>query len=104
MYDNTSGGYLETNKNNSSAIYPPLYDIVHHNTTNSFSASGRSGNNDNNNNNHHHHHHHLVRSRNVTLENAHIDLQRGFEPYAYYSTFVDLYITMNAKCVIYGKF
>jgi len=45
---------------------------------------------------------HWIRARNVTLENAHIDRQKGRDPSAYYGTFVDLYITMQAQCVVYG--
>jgi hypothetical protein len=90
LYDETPGGYLETNKNNISSIYPPLFDIVHHH----HNSDGSSKKNNN--------HQHLVRARNVTLENTHIDRQKGREPYAYYATFVDLYLAMNANCVIYG--
>ena len=41
-------------------------------------------------------------ARNTTLENAHIDRQKGREPPAYYATFVDLYLAMKANCVVYG--
>lgn len=43
-----------------------------------------------------------VVARNTTLENAHIDRQKGRPPPAYYATFVDLYLAMKAKCVVYG--
>lgn len=41
-------------------------------------------------------------ARNTTIENPHIDRQKGRPPDAYYPTFVDLYIAMKAKCVVYG--
>jgi hypothetical protein len=41
-------------------------------------------------------------ARDMTLENAHIDRQKGREPAAYYGTFIDLYLAMQAKCVVYG--
>jgi hypothetical protein len=44
----------------------------------------------------------VVVARNVTLENAHIDRQKGREASAYYATFIDLLVAMHAKCVIYG--
>ena len=43
-----------------------------------------------------------VVARNTTLENAHIDRQKGRPPPAYYATFVDLYLAMKANCVVYG--
>lgn len=43
-----------------------------------------------------------VVARDATMENAHIDRQKGRPPESYYGTFVDLYIAMKAKCVIYG--
>ena len=43
-----------------------------------------------------------VVARNTTIENPHIDRQKGRPPDAYYPTFVDLYIAMKAKCVVYG--
>jgi hypothetical protein len=44
---------------------------------------------------------HIV-ARNTTLENAHIDRQKGRMAPAYYATFVDLYLAMKARCVVYG--
>jgi hypothetical protein len=41
-------------------------------------------------------------ARDVTLENAHIDRQKGREAPAYYATFVDLYLAIYARCVTYG--
>jgi hypothetical protein len=41
-------------------------------------------------------------ARESSLENAHIDLQKGREPAAYYATFVDLLLAVNARCVTYG--
>ena len=41
-------------------------------------------------------------ARNVTLENAHIDRQKGRAAPDYYGTFVDLYVAMQARCVVYG--
>ena len=41
-------------------------------------------------------------ARDTTLENAHIDRQKGREAPAYYATFVDLYLAMKARCVVYG--
>jgi len=43
-----------------------------------------------------------IRAREAIEENAHIDRQKGRQPSEYYSTFVDLYIAMGARCVIYG--
>lgn len=43
-----------------------------------------------------------VVARDVTLENVHIDKQKGRPPESYYGTFVDLYIAMKANCVVYG--
>ena len=34
--------------------------------------------------------------------NAHIDRQKGRFPFAYYGTFVDLFLAINARCVTYG--
>lgn len=41
-------------------------------------------------------------AREVSLENAHIDKQKGREPKAYYGTFVDLLLAANARCVTFG--
>ena len=41
-------------------------------------------------------------ARNVDMETAHIDRQKGRDPPAYYATLVDLYIAMHAQCVVYG--
>jgi hypothetical protein len=41
-------------------------------------------------------------SRDVSIENAHIDRQKGRPAEAYYGTFLDLLIAIHAKCVIYG--
>ena len=41
-------------------------------------------------------------ARDMTLENAHIDRQKGRPPPAYYATFVDLYLAIHARCVTYG--
>ena len=35
-------------------------------------------------------------------ENAHIDRQKGREKDAYYGTFLDLFLAINARCVTYG--
>ena len=43
-----------------------------------------------------------VMARNMTEENAHIDRQKGREPSAYYATFVDLFLAVNARCITYG--
>lgn len=43
-----------------------------------------------------------VIARNTTEENAHIDKQKGRDPPAYFSTFVDLYLAINARCVAFG--
>jgi len=43
-----------------------------------------------------------VISRNNSVENAHIDRQKGRDPSAYYATFVDLYLAINARCITYG--
>jgi hypothetical protein len=43
-----------------------------------------------------------VKARDVTLETAHLDLQKGRPPAAYYATFVDLLLVVHAHCVIYG--
>ena len=44
---------------------------------------------------------HLV-AREATSENAHIDRQKGRDPPAYYGTFVDLLLAVNARCVTFG--
>lgn len=41
-------------------------------------------------------------ARNVSLENAHLDKQMGREREAYYGTFLDLFLAMNARCVVLG--
>jgi len=43
-----------------------------------------------------------VVARNATMANVHIDLQKNRQPENYYGTFLDLYIAMKAKCVVYG--
>eukprot|EP00934_Nitzschia_sp_Nitz4_P007795 Nitzschia sp. Nitz4//scaffold87_size112219//3911//5467//NITZ4_004056-RA/size112219-processed-gene-0.0-mRNA-1//1//CDS//3329559315//7785//frame0 len=43
-----------------------------------------------------------VKARDVSQETAHIDKQKGRPPEAYYDTFVDLLLAMEAKCVVYG--
>jgi hypothetical protein len=70
-----SQGYLQTNK---TGIYQPLLTEVQALP------------------------HRRIVARDMTLENAHIDRQKGREPAAYYGTFVDLYLAMQAKCVVYG--
>lgn len=40
--------------------------------------------------------------RQASQENAHIDRQKGRDPPAYYSTFVDLMLAVNAKCLSCG--
>mmetsp|Transcript_54109 Transcript_54109/g.60410 ORF Transcript_54109/g.60410 Transcript_54109/m.60410 type:complete len:724 (-) Transcript_54109:9-2180(-) len=87
--DKTPHGYLHThhqNNNTIQSIYPPLFQLIRNN----------------NNSNNQQKNYHYVRARNVTIENAHIDRQKGRPPPAYYGTFIDLYITMNANCVVYG--
>ena len=44
---------------------------------------------------------HVV-ARDVDLENAHIDRQKGRAPPAYYGTFVDLFLAINARCITFG--
>lgn len=44
----------------------------------------------------------LVSRRDTDVDNAHIDKQKGRDPPAYYATFVDLYLAMQARCVTYG--
>lgn len=43
-----------------------------------------------------------VVARDVDLENTHIDKQKGRAPPAYYGTFVDLFLAINARCVTFG--
>lgn len=43
-----------------------------------------------------------VVARDMAVENAHIDRQKGRDPPAYYATFVDLFLGVNARCVTYG--
>lgn len=41
-------------------------------------------------------------ARNQNIKNAHIDKNKGRPPEAYYATFVDLYLGINARCVSFG--
>lgn len=41
-------------------------------------------------------------AREVSLENVHIDKQKGRSAEAYYGTFVDLLLAANARCVTFG--
>lgn len=41
-------------------------------------------------------------AREMTMENAHIDRQKGRDAPAYYGTFVDFLLATNARCVTYG--
>jgi len=41
-------------------------------------------------------------AREVSLENAHIDKQKGRDSEAYFGTFVDLLLAANARCVTFG--
>lgn len=41
-------------------------------------------------------------AREVDMENAHIDRQKGRAPPAYYGTFVDLFLAINARCMTFG--
>lgn len=41
-------------------------------------------------------------AREMSMENAHIDRQKGRDPPAYYATFVDLLLAVHARCVTYG--
>jgi hypothetical protein len=41
-------------------------------------------------------------ARDATEENAHIDRQKGRPATAYYGTFVDFLLAINARCVTYG--
>ena len=41
-------------------------------------------------------------ARNQSITNAHIDKNKGRPPEAYYATFVDLFIAMNARCISFG--
>ncbi|KAG7369049.1 hypothetical protein IV203_031792 [Nitzschia inconspicua] len=68
-------GYLQTNK---TGIYQPLLNEVQATP------------------------HRRIVARDVTLENAHIDRQKGRDPPAYFGTFVDLYLALQARCVVYG--
>lgn len=43
-----------------------------------------------------------VIARDTTMENAHIDRQKGRAPEAYFGTFVDLLLAINARCVTFG--
>lgn len=43
-----------------------------------------------------------VLARPATDENAHIDRQKGREAPAYYGTFIDLFLALDARCVTYG--
>ena len=41
-------------------------------------------------------------ARESSSENAHIDRQKGRSIKEYYATFIDFYLTMNARCVVFG--
>ena len=41
-------------------------------------------------------------ARNQNITNAHIDKNKGRPAEAYYATFVDLYLAMNARCISFG--
>jgi hypothetical protein len=41
-------------------------------------------------------------ARDSTVENAHLDRQKGRDPPAYYGTFIDLLLAIHAHCVVYG--
>ena len=43
-----------------------------------------------------------ILTRDMDVENNHIDLQKGREPPYYFGTFIDLFIAMGAKCIVYG--
>jgi len=43
-----------------------------------------------------------IKARDVSLETAHLDLQKGRPAAAYYATFVDLLLVIHARCVVYG--
>ena len=43
-----------------------------------------------------------VVAREMSMENTHIDRQKGRSAPAYYATFVDLMLAVNARCVTYG--
>jgi hypothetical protein len=43
-----------------------------------------------------------VLAREMSIENAHIDRQKGRDPPAYHATFVDLFLAVHARCVTYG--
>jgi len=45
--------------------------------------------------------HHVV-ARDQDIKNAHIDKNKGRPPEEYYGTFVDLYLGIQAKCVVFG--
>ena len=70
---------------NASQVDATLLQIVS-SSTSSTSSSTRGG----------------IYSRDVTLENAHLDRQKGREPSAYYGTFLDLLLAVHAHCVVYG--
>ena len=86
LADTAPGGYLDQHGKNASWVYPPLLETVRHKNNNDDASSSSS----------------LIVARNVTIENAHIDKQKGRPAEAYYATFVDLYIAMKARCVVYG--
>eukprot|EP00979_Chaetoceros_neogracilis_P018810 scaffold11238_cov297-Chaetoceros_neogracile.AAC.2 len=46
-------------------------------------------------------HHHVV-ARDQDIKNAHIDKNKGRPPEEYYGTFVDLYLGIQARCVVFG--
>lgn len=43
-----------------------------------------------------------VIARDTIMENTHIDRQKGRAPEAYFGTFVDLLLAINARCVTFG--
>jgi len=43
-----------------------------------------------------------IRARDPTMENPHIDRQKGRPPAEYYPVFVDLLLAIHARCVVYG--
>lgn len=38
----------------------------------------------------------------IYSENVHIDKQKGRIPSSYYGTFLDLFLAINARCIVYG--
>jgi len=45
---------------------------------------------------------HNAVARDQIMKNVHIDKNRGRPPEAYYGTFVDLYLGIQARCVVFG--